>query len=70
MLRVSAKFVKFGQDWLEKNNDKKKVHVSDIMKLKPQVLGDEAEGSVFGGANLIACEVIDGVAILVFGIRR
>jgi len=52
------------------NNDEKEVHVGDIMKLEPQVLGNETEGGVFGGTNLVAGKVDDGVAILVFGVRR
>lgn len=52
------------------NDDEEKVHVGNVMKLEPQVLGDEAEGSVFGCANLVSSEMIDGVAILVSGVRR
>lgn len=38
------------------------------MKLEPEVLGDEAEGSVFGRANLVPTKVAGRVALRVAGV--
>lgn len=47
------------------NDDDEEEDVGDVVELEIQVLGDEGERRVFGGADFIACKLVDGVAVLI-----
>jgi hypothetical protein len=51
------------------DNQEQEVHVSNIMKLKPQVLGYEAERRIFRRPDLISAVVLEGAATLVHRVR-
>lgn len=52
------------------DDDEQEVDVGDIMKLEPYVFGDETQGGIFGGSDLVADKGGDGVAFFVARIVR
>ena len=52
------------------DDDEKEVDVGDVMKLKKQILGYEAEWSVFGCPDLVPCVLLLQMTLLVFGLCR
>ena len=47
------------------NDDEQKVDIGDVVELEPQVLGDETDGCVFGGSNLVSHELRSGMTFFV-----
>lgn len=50
--------------------NKQEIHVGDVVKLKPEVFGEEGEWSVFGGPSLVAFELGQGTSIFILGLGR
>ena len=50
------------------DDEKKEVHVRDVVELKPQILGYKTERGIFCGPDLVALVVSVRAAILVEGI--
>lgn len=46
-------------------NDKKEIHISNIMELEPDIFGDEGDRSIFGRADLISRIVVIGDALFI-----
>ena len=51
-----------------KDDDEQEIDISDIVKLKPQVLWDKAQCSILCCANLVAPKMLFDVPILVSSI--
>jgi hypothetical protein len=52
------------------DDDEKEVNVGDVMELKVQILGYEAEWGVFGSPDLVPCVLLLNMALLVYCICR
>jgi hypothetical protein len=51
-----------------KDDNEQEIDISDIVKLKPQVLWDKAQWGILCGANLVAPKMLFDVPILVSSI--
>jgi hypothetical protein len=47
------------------NDNEEEIYISDVVKLKIKIFGDEAQGRVLCGADLVARVLLNVVAMLV-----